>query len=279
MKSKTGFSSTAIILIIAIVAFGGFLGWGIVRNQAGSNLVESYDLTSIIPASEASGYIEEHVEGNKDAKLKIVEYSDYQCSGCASVVDDIEELIEKYGNDIAIIHRTYVLSYHNNGIAAATAVESAGLQGYWKKYGDYLFENQSDWFYSDANERTSQFISYFDIVTEGKGDVEKFKSDMNSETTKKKVDFDISLAKQVSDKIKYTPAFFIGDEFIDWAHDNPDNLSAVDYFSNLIEERLGIQSTKEKSKDSSSDKDSKNSSDEESKDSKDSKDSKNDKDE
>lgn len=239
MKKLTGSVSTIIIFIIAILAFGGFLTWGIVRNQTGTSVEAKYDITKIIPASEESGNIEEHVDGNKDAKVVIVEYADYQCSGCASAVDDVEELIEKYGDKIAIVHRTYVLSYHNNGIAAATAVEAAGLQGYWKEYGDYLFENQSDWYYtSDATERTTQFISYFKKATNGKGNIDKFKADMAAENTKAKVNFDISIAKSISGKIQYTPAFFIGDELVDWAYDNPDNLSMVDYFSEVIDEKL-----------------------------------------
>ena len=242
MKNKSGFSSTVIILAVAIIGFGGFLTWAIVRNQASTTeIIGDYDRTKIIPASENSGNIEEHVEGNPNADLVIVEYSDYQCSGCASVVDDVEQLVEKYGDKIAIVHRTYVLSYHDNGTAAAIAVESAGLQGYWKKYGDYLFENQSDWFYSDASKRTDQFVSYFNIVTEGKGDVDKFIADMSAENTKAKVNFDISLAKQVKDKIQYTPAFFINDEFVDWAYDNKDNVPIVDYFSNIIDEKLGLE--------------------------------------
>ncbi len=242
MKRKSGFSSTVIILIVAALALGAFLTWGIIKNQTpASEISGSYDSTKIIPKNEESGNIAEHVEGNPNAELVIVEYSDYQCSGCAAMVDDVEELVEKYGDKIAIVHRTYVLSYHDNGTAAAVAVESAGLQGYWKEYGDYLFENQNDWYYSNATERTEQFTNYFNIVTEGKGDVDKFVADMSSENTKAKVNFDISLAKQVKDQIQYTPAFFIDNQFIDWAYDNPDQLSIVDYFSKIINEKLGIK--------------------------------------
>lgn len=238
MKKLTGSVSTIIIFIVALVAFGGFLAWGIIRNQSSTIVSEDHDATKIIPVSSESGEIAEHVEGNPDAKLVIVEYSDYQCSGCASVVDDVEALVEKYGDKIAVVHRTYVLSYHDNGTAAAVAAEAAGLQGYWKEYGDYLFENQSDWFYSDAKKRTDQFVSYFDIVTSGKGDKEKFIADMSAENTKAKVNRDIALAKEVKDQIKYTPAFFIDGEFVDWAYDNPDELSIVDYFSKIIDEKL-----------------------------------------
>lgn len=244
MKNK----STGIIIAAAILIFGGFFTWAIIHKQSETVDTSKYDTNAVIPASEENGNIAEHVEGNPDAEILFVEYSDYQCSGCASVVSSIKQLLEKYGDKIGVIHRTYVLSYHSNGVAAASAVEAAGLQGYWKKYGDYLFEKQADWFYSDANQRTEQFITYFKEVTDGKGDVEKFVSDMGGEQVKAKVNFDISLAKKVSNQIDYTPAFFIDGKFIDWSNElaelnkdkgeNEKKLTFVDYFSDLIEKRL-----------------------------------------
>lgn len=232
--------STAVVLIIGVLGFAAILCWALIQKQNEHQIdTDGYNLSEVIPASEESGNIAEHVEGAKDAKLTIIEYSDYQCSGCASVVDDVEDLLEKYKDDIAVIHRTYVLSYHTNGTAAAIAVEAAGLQGYWKQYGNYLFENQSDWYYSDSTKRTEQFISYFDIVTEGKGDKEKFEQDLVSERTAAKVEFDKALGKSVSDQIQYTPAFFIDGEFVNWAYENDDNLSFVEYFSKIIDEKLG----------------------------------------
>lgn len=225
--------STGIILAVFGVILAGFFGWAIWHNQ---NF--SYNVNEIITSTERSGGIAEHVEGNPNAKVLIFEYSDYQCSGCASVVDDVAELVKKYGDKIGIVHRTYVLSYHNNGIAAATAVEAAGLQGYWKEYGDYLFANQEDWYYSEAAERTTQFEEYFVKVTGGKGNLDKFRADYASENTKAKVNFDISVARQVSDHIQYTPAFFIDGEFVDWAYDNEEKLSFVDFLSRVIDKKL-----------------------------------------
>jgi len=226
--------STGIILAVFVLLFGGFATWAIVHNQSKSTT--SYDVNTVIEANEDNGMIAEHIEGDQNAPVKIFEYSDYQCSGCASVVDSVAELVKKYDGKVAVVHRTYVLSYHTNGIAAASASEAAGLQGYWKQYGDYLFDNQADWYYSDATARTEQFAQYFLTVSENKGDVEKFLSDMASENVKKKVNFDISLAKQASavSEIQYTPAFFLDGEFVNWAYENPDNLSFVDYMSKVL---------------------------------------------
>lgn len=230
--------STKIILIVAALLFGGFFAWAIIHRQ--SQPVNNYDLNSVISANDDNGNIADHIEGNPDAEIKLYEYSDYQCSGCASVVDDVKDLIKKYNGKVAIVHRTYVLSYHTNGIAAASAAEAAGLQGYWKKYGDYLFEKQEEWFYSDANQRTEQFTEYFKTVTDNKGDVDKFLADMASDNVNKKVNFDIALAKRASgiSEIQYTPAFFFDGEFIDWAYNNEDKLSFVDYMSKIIDAKL-----------------------------------------
>lgn len=235
--------STAIILSCMGVIFVGFLGWAIYHKESTYIDPSQYDINHIIIDTSESGGIAEHVEGNsKDPKLTIIEYSDYQCSGCASVVPSVAELIKKYGDDIAIVHRTYVLSYHANGVAAASAAEAAGLQGYWKQYGDYLFANQSDWFYSDAEERTEQFKKYFENVTDGKGDIDAFLTDLAGDKVKAKVSFDRSLGASVSDEIQYTPAFFIDGEFINWAYDEEGNVretGLVDYLSPIIEERIG----------------------------------------
>lgn len=237
--------STKIILSVASACLLAFLAWGIIYKSSTST---DFDINSIIPASEKSGNIPEHVEyyiskANQtveDPEVVIIEYSDYQCSGCAAHASLVADLVEKYSGKVAVVHRSYILSYHTNGFAASAAAEAAGLQGYWKEYGDYLFENQEDWFYSDADTRLEQFKRYFEIVTDHKGDLAKFVSDMSSESVSKKVNFDISLAKKSSavSNIEYTPAFFIDGEFIDFAYDNPDELSFVDYMSRIIDAKL-----------------------------------------
>ena len=226
--------STKIIIGVIVAAFIALFAWAIIHNSS-----ESYDPNSVIATTKYSGGIAEHVLGNPDAPVVIIEYSDFQCSGCAAHVDAVDELVEKYGDDLAVVRRSYVLSYHENAFAAACAAEAAGLQGYWKAYGDYLFENQADWFYSDETERYSQFLNYFETVTNGEGDVVKFLSDFASSEVKAKVNFDISLANRVKDRIDYTPAFFLDGEVLDFAYEgNPDKLPFVDYMSQKIDAKL-----------------------------------------
>ncbi|MBQ6570751.1 thioredoxin domain-containing protein [Candidatus Saccharibacteria bacterium] len=230
------------LISLGLAALIALIILGISRGTKGD-----YDINAIVPASSASGDIAEHVEGPLDAPVVIIEYSDFQCSACASHVDLVTELVEKYAGKLAVVHRTYTISYHPNAFAAACAAEAAGLQShddldYWKVYGDYLYKNQAEWYYSDETERTQLFTQYFADLAEDDDalNLDQFLSDFTSNAVSKKVNFDLSLANRNSaiDSIQYTPAFYLDGKIIDFAYDNPDNLSFIDYLSRAIDEKL-----------------------------------------
>lgn len=171
-----------------------------------------YNLADIIAPNDDNGNIEEHIKGDKNAPVKIIEYADYQCDYCAMYNPRVNKIVEEYDGKVAIIYRSFLLDYHQNGTAAASAAEAAGLQGYWKEYADLLFSNQSTWAYSTSTERLSVFTKYFEQVSEGKGDTEKFKSDMRSSAVSKKISFDMGAGKLAN--VNGTPAFYLNGEQI-----------------------------------------------------------------
>lgn len=237
-----------IAIAVVVVGILGVITWTQLQGSESANNAnyKEYDVNTIIAGNADNGNITDHVKGNKDADILIFEYADYQCSGCASVRTKVDELVKKYKDDIAVIHRSYVLSYHNNGKAASQAAEAAGLQGYWDEYGELLFKNQNEWFSSDVAERTAFFTDYFKKVTNDKGDIDKFLADSDSQATADKVNFDIAMGKRVGE-IYYTPAFFIDGEFIDWANNsdgkakiiNSEKKDFVEFMSEIIDEKLG----------------------------------------
>ena len=122
--------------------------------------------------------------------------------------------MEQLDGKLAIVYRSFLLSYHQNGTAAASAAEAAGLQGYWKEYADKLFEEQSEWEYADTSERTELFNKYFKEVTNNKGDLDKFNQDIASEAVSKKISFDMGIGKRVD--VSGTPAFYVDGQLINW---------------------------------------------------------------
>lgn len=214
MKKTGGFSVAGVIagvVIVAVIAVGAF--FVIDGNNKATNFNE-YDFYSIIQPDANNGNIGDHVKGDPEAPVVIFEYADYQCPGCASMNKRVNSIIEELDGKLAVVYRSYLLSYHQNGTAAASAAEAAGLQGYWKQYADKLFTEQAEWEYASPSERTELFDKYFVEVTGGKGDLERFHKDIASEAVSKKISFDMGIGRRID--IAGTPAFYVDGQLISW---------------------------------------------------------------
>lgn len=201
-----------IIVGVIIAAFAGLIGISIIQNRSVIDYSQ-YDLNNIIPADENSGGLSENISGSADAPIVIYEYGDYQCTACAPINPYINEIIEEYDGKVAVVLRTYIMDYHDNGTAAASAANAAAIQGYWEEYKNLLYSKQNNWYYSNANERQQQFEEYFIEASNSKGDLEKFRSDMKSKAVSQKISFDRQLSQLVG--VDWTPTFYLDGELID----------------------------------------------------------------
>ena len=157
MKKTKGFSVIGAIIGVAIVAILAIASFIIIDGNNKSTNFNSYDFESYIEASKDNGNIADHVKGDASAPVLIFEYADYQCPGCASINPYVNKAVEELDGKLAVIYRSFLLSYHKNATAAASAAEAAGLQGYWKAYADKLFEEQSEWvFWKDGTDRVGE---------------------------------------------------------------------------------------------------------------------------
>lgn len=214
MKSYRGFSKIGLIVGIVALVFLGVMTYLIIDGNSKTTDFAKYDYYSIIQPTKDNGFIGDHVKGSAEAPVLIFEYADYQCPGCAGINPVINTVIEKLDGKVALVYRNYLLSYHANATAAASAVEAAGLQGYWKEYSTRMFAGQDDWYYASASERTTIFDNYFTEVTESKGDMDKFHEDIASENVAKKISFDMGIGKRVD--VQGTPALFAYGQWIKW---------------------------------------------------------------
>ncbi|MBQ3297061.1 thioredoxin domain-containing protein [Candidatus Saccharibacteria bacterium] len=215
MKKMQGFSVAGVVIGILVVALLGVATYAIIDGNNKATDYNDYDFYSVIEANSNNGNIGDHVKGDPNAPVLIFEYADYQCPGCASINPRINKVVEQLDGKLAVVYRNYLLSYHQNGTAAASAAEAAGLQGYWKEYADKLFSEQSEWEYADTSERTELFNKYFEEVTNGRGDLEKFNSDIASENVSKKINFDMGIGKRID--VQATPAFYVDGQWIKWS--------------------------------------------------------------
>lgn len=86
-----------------------------------------------IAISEFNAFLETaYVDGNKDAKVSVIEFSDVECPFCQRHVNNgtLDQVNEKYGDDVNVIYAHFPLSFHPNAQKAWEAIECAGdLEG------------------------------------------------------------------------------------------------------------------------------------------------------
>ncbi len=215
MRKKNGFSVISVIIGIAIVSLIGVAAYFVIDGNNNATNFKEYDFYSVIAPDKNNGEIGDHVKGSEDAAALIFEYADYQCPGCASINSKVNKAIEESDGKLAVVYRSFLLSYHKNGTAAASAAEAAGIQGYWKPYADKLFSEQAEWENASGSERSALFNKYFEEVTDGKGDIDKFNQDIASEAVSKKISFDMGIGKRVN--VESTPAFYVDGQEINWS--------------------------------------------------------------
>jgi protein-disulfide isomerase len=81
-------------------------------------------------------------KGPSDARVTIVEFSDFQCPFCARGKKVMDEVVKTYGADVRLVFRDFPLSFHENAEKAAEAGHCAEEQGKFWEMHDWMFDNQ-----------------------------------------------------------------------------------------------------------------------------------------
>lgn len=83
-------------------------------------------------------------KGPADAKVTIVEFSDFQCPACRQAHFALNEVLDKYGDQVKFVYRDFpLMGKHPDAMPAAIAATCAGEQGkYWEMH-DELFKAKS----------------------------------------------------------------------------------------------------------------------------------------
>lgn len=85
----------------------------------------------------------DHIRGNKNAKIALVEYIDLECPFCKRFHPTMQEIMKTYGDKVRWVYRHFPLSFHANAAKEAEAVECVAELGdndkFWT-YVDKIFE-------------------------------------------------------------------------------------------------------------------------------------------
>jgi protein-disulfide isomerase len=135
--------------------------------------------------------------GNPNAKVTLIEFSEFQCPFCSKVGPTMKELETKYGKDLRVVFKHNPLPFHPNAQPAAEASLAAGEQGKFWEMHDLLF----------ANQQKLDPASLEEYAKELKLDLAKFKAAIASGKFKAQIKADMDLAAQFG--ARGTPSFFI----------------------------------------------------------------------
>ena len=157
--------------------------------------------------------------GPADAKVTMVEFSDFQCPYCSKAAEVTHKIKEKYSKQVHFIFRQFPLSFHDKAHGAAEAGMAANAQGKVWQMHDLMFANQG------ALDRES-----LDKYAKQAGlNLATFKKAMDSKQYLAAVDADVKLGGEAA--VNGTPSLFLNGARIQ----DPTNYDAV---SGMIEAAL-----------------------------------------
>jgi protein-disulfide isomerase len=112
------------------------------------------------------------VRGNKDAKVTIVNFDDFQCPFCSRMHSALtQDVLKMYGDRVRIIYKDFPLSeIHPWAIHAAVDANCLAAQSsdaYWQ-YADYLHANQRQ---ISAGEQKPPFTQQFAALDKSAADI------------------------------------------------------------------------------------------------------------
>lgn len=138
----------AIVIAGALIAGAVYLG---TSKGAGNVAVDNSQPQPV--AAQQAGSLDQmaeitasdHVRGNPNAPVKIVEYSDFECPFCKRFHDTMKQVTTEYGDKVAWVYRHFPLDQlhpvkaRKEAVASECAAEQGGNNAFWK-YTDRFFE-------------------------------------------------------------------------------------------------------------------------------------------
>ncbi|NUN16608.1 MAG: thioredoxin domain-containing protein, partial [Myxococcales bacterium] len=164
--------------------------------------------------------------GPADAKVTIVEFSDFQCPYCSRAAEAEKALKAKYegSGSVRFIFRQFPLSFHQEAMPAAVASLEAHAQGKFWEFHDLLFQNQKELSRATIEK----------LAGDAGLDVAAVKAALDENRRKEQAEADMKLGEEVG--VQGTPSMFVGGERVQ----NPGDVEAI---SKMIDEALAKAAT------------------------------------
>lgn len=138
----------SLIISLSILISGGIIPAGTIQtSKTGNDLSPTTNPTT--QPSPAQAKVDpvtaaDHLRGDKNARIVLIEYSDFECPFCKSFNSTAQRVIESYNGQVAWVYRHFPLdNLHSKARkeaeASECAAEAGGNEGFWKML-DKIYE-------------------------------------------------------------------------------------------------------------------------------------------
>lgn len=169
--------------------------------------------------------------GNKDAKITIVNYDDFECPFCARMHQTLfPDLMKIYSNQVKVIYKDYPLDFHPWALHAAVDANCLAAQNqdaYWD-FADYAHANQKS--ISGENKDLNEAFGRLDKITLDLGAKHNLNSGALEACVKKQDETAVRASIAEGDKlgVDATPTMFINGEVISGIKSEEEMRSIID---------------------------------------------------
>lgn len=181
-------------LVFAIGLGTGYVMWGRTTPTASAAVEIPENVTRYDIPTEGDPAI-----GPEDAKITVVEFSDYQCPYCTKWYNEVfDRLLNEYPDEVRFVYRDFPLSsIHPEAVPAAIAAHCAGDQGAYWDFHRALFSQK----YGLSPSAYEQYAGELGL------DTAAFKECVSDGRHSDEVNADLSFGSELG--ITATPTFFI----------------------------------------------------------------------
>ncbi len=139
------------------------------------------------------------LRGSPMAEVTMFEFSDFQCPHCKMTAPYLKKVVEESNGKVKLVFKQYPLPGHPKARDASRATIAAEKQGKFWEMHDLLFKNQDE----------LQTAKLEDYAKQLGLDVKRFKADMQSKETERKIEADIAEGHAVG--VDSTPSIYVND--------------------------------------------------------------------
>jgi protein-disulfide isomerase len=164
------------------------------------------------------------VFGSPKAKVTLVMAMDFDCPYCRKAFDTVDELRKKYGSELRVVYKPYVV-HRRTAMLPAQATCAAHKQGKWRELAALIWTKSFDVRATDPDAFSTARIT--DLAKEAKLDMKRYEADLAACVGEVR-DEHASMQKL---GVSATPSFFINGRYIAGA-------KRTEQFSQLIDEEL-----------------------------------------